>query len=188
MDRRDQQVMKSLNVVIFGGNDNLIRIENEVLAGFHITNIRTRQTLDDLYGEFAVSQPDLVLMNDDARGLAQQACAHLRSESESPNPFVVIFMVTGDATPTRIRTAIRWGVDEIIGLPFRPIDFLSKLRATTKRRRKYVKVGDYFGPDRRRMVDEFAMPHERRADGKVESLEVAAKADAPPPNKKQRRA
>lgn len=88
----------------------------------------------------------------------------LRRDADSPAPFLPAIIVTGAITRERIAQALQAGVHEILVLPLTPKAVELRLREIIERPRKFVRSGDYFGPDRRRQVRaDYAGPF-RRAD------------------------
>jgi two-component system chemotaxis response regulator CheY len=91
----------------------------------------------------------------------------LRHHADSPAPFLPTVIVTQSVTRERIRRALDVGVHEILVPPLTPKAVEARLREIIERPRKFLRSGDYFGPDRRRTVrPDYAGPFRRADDRK----------------------
>lgn len=92
-----------------------------------------------------------------------QFCRDVRSEEESPDPFLPIIMITAYSEVSRVKQALNSGIDEFLVKPVRAQDVASRINAVVHRRRNFVRSEDYFGPDRRRRDDPHYQGPMRRA-------------------------
>lgn len=91
----------------------------------------------------------------------------LRRDPASPAPFLPAIIVTATVTRERMRRALDAGAHEVLMLPLTPKAVEARLREIIDRPRKFVRGGDYFGPDRRRQVRaDYAGPFRRAEDRK----------------------
>jgi DNA-binding response OmpR family regulator len=90
----------------------------------------------------------------------------LRNDSDSPNQFVPIILLTGHADLTRIMAARDAGVNEFCTKPVTPADLMKRIALVINQPRPFVRSATYFGPDRRRREDPKYTGPERRADRK----------------------
>ena len=95
----------------------------------------------------------------------------IRMDSENPNPFVPIIMLSGHVELANIERARDNGVTEYLAKPVSADSLMQRVISVIERPRQFVKVGPYFGPDRRRHTSDVFFEGERRAD--------AAPADKP---------
>jgi CheY-like chemotaxis protein len=101
------------------------------------------------------------LPNEDGLKLIER----LRRDPESPAPFLPAIIATATVTRERVRQALDAGVHEVLMLPLSPKAVESRLRELVERPRKFLRGGNYFGPDRRRQVRaDYAGPFRRAAD------------------------
>jgi CheY-like chemotaxis protein len=84
----------------------------------------------------------------------------VRKHKESPNRFMPFVMITAYSDPARVQFARDLGVTEFLSKPFSAQSVAVHLMAALKDRRRFVKKGSFFGPDRRRR--EALSPEERR--------------------------
>lgn len=89
----------------------------------------------------------------------------LRRDADSPVPFLPVIIVTSEITRERVAQALQAGVHEILVPPLTPKAVEARLREIVERPRKFVRSGEYFGPDRRRQVRAgYAGPFRRTDD------------------------
>lgn len=84
----------------------------------------------------------------------------VRKHKESPNRFMPFVMITAYSDPARVQFARDLGVTEFLSKPFSAQSVAVHLMAALKDKRRFVKKGSFFGPDRRRR--EALTPEERR--------------------------
>jgi two-component system chemotaxis response regulator CheY len=74
----------------------------------------------------------------------------IRNDSASPDRFMPIIMVTAHSERPRIIAARDAGINEFVMKPVSARTLFSRLNAVIEHPRRYVRAGEYFGPDRRR--------------------------------------
>ncbi|MEQ8320184.1 MAG: response regulator [Rhodospirillales bacterium] len=79
----------------------------------------------------------------------------IRKSPDSPNTFVPIIMVTAHREREQVFKARDAGVTEYVVKPVSPKGLFSRIEAVIERPRRFVRVGEFFGPDRRRHSKEF---------------------------------
>lgn len=84
----------------------------------------------------------------------------VRKHKESPNRFLPFVMINAFSDPARVQLARDLGVTEFLSKPFSAQSVAIHLMAALKDKRRFVKIGNFFGPDRRRR--EALSPEERR--------------------------
>jgi len=87
----------------------------------------------------------------------------VRTAPDSPNPFVPIIMLTSQSAFERVQQARDTGVTEFLIKPVTANALYSRIVNVIQNPRQYVRVSEYFGPDRRRTVKDFE-GQERRED------------------------
>ena len=79
-----------------------------------------------------------------------QLTQHIRSDRDSPNPFLPVIMVTGLSELEHVMEARDVGVTEYLIKPCSVRQILSRIKTVVESPRSFVRKNDYFGPDRRR--------------------------------------
>ena len=109
---------------------------------------------DEAMGAVAGGEIDLAFIDFKLGGLdGIEFCRQIRRSSQSPNPFLPIIMVTAYSERRRVIDAVNAGVDEFLVKPIRAVDVANRMNAVIERRRSFIEVPGYFGPDRRRRSD-----------------------------------
>jgi len=94
--------------------------------------------------------PDLVLIdwapNFDGIGLLNK----IRTDPESLNPFVPVIMVTAHSEATRVIEARDAGMTEYLTKPVSAKRLYQRISAIVETERPFVRISEFFGPDRRR--------------------------------------
>ena len=94
--------------------------------------------------------------------LILDANAHMRGVLRAILP---VIMVTACSERSRVIEAVKAGVDEFLVKPIRAVDVANRMNAVIERRRSFIDVPAYSGPDRRRRTDPcFKGPWHRAAD------------------------
>ncbi len=89
----------------------------------------------------------------------------VRLSNDSPNPYVPIIMVTGHTERHRVEAARDAGVTEFLAKPITAHNLFRRISEIVERPRPYIRSEDYFGPDRRRRIDDkYDGPWRRKDD------------------------
>jgi len=89
----------------------------------------------------------------------------VRNDEHSPNPFVPIIMITGHTEKYRVQAARDAGVTEFLAKPITAHNLFARIAEIVERPRAFVRCDNYFGPDRRRHIqDDYSGPWRRRDD------------------------
>jgi CheY-like chemotaxis protein len=98
----------------------------------------------------------------------------VRQSPDIPNPYVPIIMVTGHTERHRVEAARDAGVTEFLAKPITTKNLFLRLSEIVERPRSFVRVDDYFGPDRRRRChDSYHGPRRREDDREKAALQSA---------------
>ena len=95
----------------------------------------------------------------------------VRTSPNSPNPFVPIIMLTGYTHVDHVRQARDAGVNEFLAKPVSVKAILTRLISVIEHPRPFVRTKYYFGPCRRRRVDDEYQGPERRANVETTALD-----------------
>ena len=85
----------------------------------------------------------------------------LRNEESSPNPTVQVIMITALTERHNIEAARDAGVSELLAKPVSSDALFKRIVSILENPRPFIRMGNYFGPDRRRHFSEF-LGDERR--------------------------
>ena len=85
----------------------------------------------------------------------------IRVAPDSLNPYVPIIMLSAYSEVNRIVQARDSGVNEFVIKPVSVNALLNRIEAVIEKPRAFIRVKDFFGPDRRRKVMPFTDPDRR---------------------------
>lgn len=87
----------------------------------------------------------------------------IRTNPDSPNNAIPILMVAASPRVEDVIAARDAGVTEYMAMPFSVNGLYNRIVFIIEQPRPFVQLGEYYGPDRRRTVQEF-MGDEKRGD------------------------
>ncbi|MGY6662241.1 MAG: response regulator [Glycocaulis sp.] len=153
-----------LRVLLVDDNAAMRGLVRAVLGAFGCDNVFEAADVKRALGILSVEQIDVIITDwkmSPVDGLAM--VRHLRNPEKSSNPFIPIVMLTAYAEPSRVREARDAGVTEFLVKPFSAEQLYKRLQVIVNRPRPFVRTKAFFGPDRRRLNNEYEGP-ERRED------------------------
>lgn len=148
--------LASLHILVVDDNKNVCELVRDVLDAFSITVVFVANSGNAAYRLFEEKMPDIVITDlkmPDGDGL--ELVQRIRQGRESPNPTVPIIMMSGYSDREKVLAARDIGVTEFLCKPFSVKSMYARLVAVIERTRPFVKVDSYFGPDRRRSLEDF---------------------------------
>jgi len=156
----------NINVLIIEDNLPLLEITKSLLGTFGVGHVITATNGKVGLEHFYEYNPDVVIadwMMKTMDGI--EFTRRVRSNQDSPNPYVPIILMTGFSEKSRVIEARDAGVTEFLVKPFTARDLYKRLVQVIERPRQFVKSGAFFGPDRRRKrEEEFIGPFRRDQD------------------------
>lgn len=120
------------------------------------SDVKTFTDCESAWKQYKQQPADLILLDWEMRPMnGLQLTRMIRKSPESPNPFVPIIMVTAHREREHVFRARDAGVTEYVVKPIVPKALFSRIEAVIEKPRRFVRIGDFFGPDRRRHKTEF---------------------------------
>jgi two-component system, chemotaxis family, chemotaxis protein CheY len=101
----------------------------------------------------------------------------IRMDKNNPNPFVPIIMLSGHVEMANIERARDNGVTEYLAKPVSADSLMTRVISVIERPRQFVKVGPYFGPDRRRHTDDVFFGENKRGSEPTPPTPIADDED-----------
>jgi two-component system chemotaxis response regulator CheY len=170
---------KNIAVLVVESSETMFSLTKNVLLTFGVNQIYSAFDVKEGYRTFCRLNPDLVITDwleekKDNLSLAKM----IRTNPDSPNPFVPIILMTGYSQKKRVLQARDSGITEFLVKPFTAKALYQRIEQLIEKPRLFVKSDHYFGPDRRRKREEGYGGPERRADRQptARSLTAAEKA------------
>jgi DNA-binding response OmpR family regulator len=102
----------------------------------------------------------------------------IRRNSKSPNKLVPIIMLTGYNSFKRVKQARDMGVTEYLVKPFTAQEIADRISYVINNPRDFIHAKNYFGPDRRRLVDiSYSGSFRRNTDMHLDYVEKGKRHD-----------
>lgn len=141
---------------------NMLRQMVKVLGAMEVSVFSNGE---EAWTFYKTSPADLVILDWQMSPMSGLKLTQLiRKSPESPNTFVPIIMVTSYREREHVFRARDAGVTEYVIKPVAPKSLFSRIEAVIEKPRRFVRVGEFFGPDRRRHSKEFAGDDRRGKD------------------------
>lgn len=162
-----------VRVLIVEDNPHMSAILRTILQGFGVRMIHECRDAETALRSLETLNPDMLLTDlylgeMDGFELAQ----HIRNDENSQHKYLPIVMVSAHTERSKVIGAINAGINEYLAKPVKPIDLFERMVSLIERPRRFVRVPDYFGPDRRRKQDAgFRGPWRRSTDEQYEDIE-----------------
>ena len=152
-----------LKILVVDDNVHMRKLVLTIFQAFGVTQLFEAESGEKAWPILRRQNPDVVVLDWVMEGMSGIEFARkLRSESEAPNPFVPVIMLTGHTHTTMVREARDAGINEFIAKPVSVKTLMSRLAAVIESPRPYVRTKLYFGPCRRRRANpEYDGPERR---------------------------
>jgi len=141
---------QNLRVLIADDSRQIRALLKSFLSGFGIKNISEVSDADEAFIEMSNFDPDLVIIDwnmPPTNGL--DFVEKVRLGENSPNPYVPIIMLTGFTELFRVKRARDAGISAFLAKPLSAQSLYKRLIAVVDDNRPFVRIKNYFGPDRR---------------------------------------
>ena len=155
-----------LKVLVVDDNQHMRKLVVAILQAFGVLQIVEAGDGTRAWTMLRETNPDVVILDwmmEELSGI--DLVKMVRTSPQTPNPFVPIIMLTGYTQLDHVRQARDAGVNEFIAKPVSVKTMMSRLSAVIEHPRPFVRTNGYFGPCRRRRVEEHT-GEERRAGAK----------------------
>lgn len=158
-----ERSLKQLKVLVVDDNLHMSSIVKTILHGFDVKDLFDASTAADAFQIIRGTPIDLVITDyamDPVNGC--ELTRLIRTSPESPNQFIPIIMLTAYAERSKVEQARDAGITEFCVKPVTATELYRKVCAVINAPRAFVRTRKYFGPDRRRRIDDNFDGAERR--------------------------
>ncbi len=141
---------ETLKVLVVDDSRHMRSLIKSFLMGFGFKEIFEAADADEAYEAVRDIFPDIVITDwrmHPTDGI--ELVRRIRGEDDSPNPYLPIIMLTGFTELHRVKQARDTGVTAFLAKPISASALYKRVCAVIDDQRPFVRVGDYFGPDRR---------------------------------------
>ena len=155
---------EAVKVLVVDDSRPMRSLIKSFLIGFGVKEMFEANDANEGYYTVKEVDPDIVITDwrmppTDGIELVRQ----IRSDEDSPTPYLPIIMLTGFTELHRVKQARDTGVTALLAKPISAAALYRRLCTVIDDHRPFVRVGDFFGPDRRALRrEEFYFGVERR--------------------------
>ncbi len=152
-----------LKVLVVDDNVHMRKLVVTILQAFGVVQICEADNGERAWSALRESNPDVVVLDWMMEGMSGlDLIKMMRTNPQTPNPFVPVIMLTGHTHIDRVRQARDAGANEFIAKPVSVKTMMSRLISVIESPRPFVRTSGYFGPCRRRRGDAEYRGPERR--------------------------
>lgn len=143
--------IERVNFLIIEDNKHMSVMVNTILTAFGARNIIEASDGADAFKVLKHYPADIIICDWVMQPLdGIDFVRMVRTSKDSPNPFVPIIMLTGYTEMHRVTEARDAGVNEFLAKPVSAKSLYSRIQAIIEHNRQFIKIKNFFGPDRRR--------------------------------------
>jgi CheY-like chemotaxis protein len=155
LSKRVEKLVQSVAVLVIDDNQYMRKVIRNLLVNLGVKQIH--EAGDGIAGLEAIRMfaPDLVILDWEMPLLnGAELVRIVRSPGVFPVPDVPIIMLTGHVERWRVVEATRLGVNEFLKKPVSGKALLDRMVAILAHPRPMVRLGDYYGPEPRKLFYE----------------------------------
>ena len=155
LSKRVEKLVQSVAVLVIDDNQYMRKVIRNLLVNLGVKQIH--EAGDGIAGLEAIRMfaPDLVILDWEMPLLnGAELVRIVRSPGVFPVPDVPLIMLTGHVERWRVVEATRLGVNEFLKKPVSGKALLDRMMAILQRPRAMVRLGDYYGPEPRKLFCE----------------------------------
>jgi two-component system chemotaxis response regulator CheY len=155
--------LANVRFLIVDDNAHMLDIVKTVLKGFGAAHLFDAKTTADALHRLRTEAIDIMVLDyqiGDEDGV--EFLRRVRSDKDSPAPYVPVIMLTAHSERRRVEAARDAGATEFCTKPVTAAEMMRKVAAVIDRPRAFVRSDNYTGPERRRFADPNYHGPERR--------------------------
>ena len=152
-----ENIIQSLCVLVVDDNQYMRKMIRNLLVNCGIKDIYEAADGIAALDSIRTMAPDVVILDWEMPLLSGPELVRIvRSPGVFPMPDVPIIMLTGHCERWRVVEAVRLGVNEYLTKPVSAKALYDRLVSITMQPRPVVQLGDYYGPEPRKLVTDAA--------------------------------
>lgn len=157
--------LSDLHLLIVDDNEQMRFLLRCLLRAGGVTRISEAETAGEAFDILRATPISLVLVDWKMKPIdGLEFTQMLRWQNDSPNPYAPILMLTAHTEASRVAAARDAGVTGFVKKPISARVLFERLTTALTDTRSFIRSGDFFGPDRRRMQAPGYVGPLRRAD------------------------
>jgi two-component system, chemotaxis family, chemotaxis protein CheY len=154
--------ISNVNFLVLEKHTLVRKIMTEVFREFGVSTVQSTANPEIAWQMFNTSSIDIIL-SDWTHGLdGMHFLRRVRKDRKTPNPFVPVIIITANTELDHIIEARDNGMTEFLAKPVSANLIYSRIVRVIENNRSFVRLSDFFGPDRRRRVHTGFTHDERR--------------------------
>lgn len=157
--------LENISLLIVEDTFPMLTLAKSILHIFGFRNIMTAKNGEEGYELYEQFEPDVIITDwfmEPMDGI--ELTKKIRTAETSPKPYTPIIMISGYASRPRVEDARDNGVTEFIIKPYTAKDLYNKIVQIIEHPRPFIKIDNFFGPDRRRTNIDYNGPLRREDD------------------------
>lgn len=157
--------LSKLKILVAEESPFVQRLLAAVLTGLRAPHPYEANTSDVALRLVAETEPDLVIIDWELKPMSGiDLVRELRNEATSPNPTIPIIMISGHCSMERVTMSRDNGANEFMAKPITVDALYKRIVSLIEHPRPFIRISNYFGPCRRRKIEEFAGGERRRVN------------------------
>ena len=154
--------LSELNILVLEKNVLLRRLLTDVFSEFGVPTVFSTHDPLEAYNYFCNSAPDIIFCDctPDLDGMS--FVRQFRQADDTPNPYSPIVVVTANTELRHVCCVRDNGMTEFLAKPISAKTIYARLCSVIENPRAFIRVGEFFGPDRRRRQAEGYESSDRR--------------------------
>lgn len=139
------------------------RLINDLLIAMGFGKVITASDGETALALYKEEVPDILITDASMQPMdGYEFSRRIRTDPSNPNLYVPIIMLSGHVEMANVERARDNGITEYLAKPVSATSLQQRVIAVIEQPRQFVKVGNYFGPDRRRHTDDVFVGDNRR--------------------------
>lgn len=154
--------LSKLSILLLESNFLMRKVLVDVFGSFGVASVQSTADPEVAFDLFKAVPVDIVMSDwsPDLDGMA--FLKRLRTDPESPNPFVPVIICTANTELGDVCKARDLGMTEYLTKPISANHIYSRVVSLIEHDRQFIRVNEFFGPDRRRHFGDSPEGKERR--------------------------
>jgi len=154
--------ISGLNILVLEKNLLIRRLLTEVFREFGVPTVQSTANVDTAYQMFYQFPIDIILSDWTYDLDGMDFLKKIRNDPDSPNPFIPVVVVTANTEVRHVFEARDTGMTEYLAKPVSAKLIYMRIISVIENNRAFVRVNNFFGPDRRRRAVHNYVGSERR--------------------------
>jgi len=157
--------LSKIKVVVAEESPFIQRLLAAVLTGLRAPHPYAANTSDVAMRLVAEAEPDLIILDWDLKPMSGlEVLRALRNEKTSPNATIPVIMISGHCAIERVTASRDNGANEFMAKPITVDSLYRRIVALIERPRPFIRLESYFGPCRRRKIEDYGGDERRRVN------------------------